>query len=114
MGARLQLVGLTGRITYHVAKERITNPRPVTLREVPPTPEHLTDEWLTLALCDGVTGAKVLGHELGSENDETSPRKKMRVEFNELGPKAGLTERLFTKSGPGLATRLVSAAAGLD
>lgn len=59
MGARMELVGLTGRIAYHIAKERITNPRPVTLREVPPTPEYLTDEWLTLALCDGGPGTKV-------------------------------------------------------
>jgi thiamine kinase-like enzyme len=113
MGARLKLVGLTGRIAYHVAKERITNPRPVTLREVPPTPKHLTGEWLTLALCDGVSGAKVLEHELGPRNDGTSSRRTLRVEFNEAGRQAGLTERLFTKSGPGLVTRLVSAAAGL-
>jgi len=33
-----RLAGLAGRVAYHVAKERLTNPRPVTLREVPPTP----------------------------------------------------------------------------
>lgn len=113
MGARLELVRLTGRIAYHVGKERITKPHPVTLFEVPPTPEHLTDEWLTLALCDGVPGAKVLTHELGPRNDGTSSRRTLRVGFNEAGQEAGLTERLFTKSGPGFMTRMVSAAAGL-
>jgi thiamine kinase-like enzyme len=113
MGARLELVALTGRIAYHVAKERITNPRPVTLREVPPSPEHLTDEWLTLALCDGVPGARVVSHELGPRNDGTSSRRTLHVHFNEAGREAGLTERLFTKSGPDYMTRLVSAAAGL-
>jgi thiamine kinase-like enzyme len=113
MGARLDLVALTGRIAYHMAKERITNPRPVTLREVPPGPASLTDEWLTLALCDGVPGARVLSHQLGPRNDGTSSRRTLQVQFNEAGREAGLTDRLFTKSGPSFATRLVSSAAGL-
>jgi thiamine kinase-like enzyme len=113
MGARLDLVALTGRIAYHVAKERITNPRPVTLREVPPGPAYITDEWLTLALCDGVPGARVLSHQLGPRNDGTSSRRTLQVQFNTAGREAGLTDRLFTKSGPSFATRLVSAAAGL-
>jgi thiamine kinase-like enzyme len=37
----------------------------------------------------------------------------LRVEFDDVGREAGLTERLFTKSGPGFMTRLVSAAVGL-
>ena len=113
MGDRLELVALTGRIAYHVAKERITNPRPVSLREVPPGPEHITDEWLTLALCDGVPGARVLSHKLGPKDDGTSSRRTLTVEFNDAGRDAGLTEQLFTKSGPSFTTRLVSSAAGL-
>jgi thiamine kinase-like enzyme len=113
MGARLARAELTGRIAYHVAKERITNPRPVTLRDVPPTPEHLTNEWLTLALCRGIPGAKVLEYELGPRTDGTSSRRTLRVTFNDAGREAGLTEWLFTKSGPGFRMRLVSAAVGL-
>jgi hypothetical protein len=113
MGARASLVAVTGRMAYHVAKERLTNPRPVTLREVPPGPDHITDEWLTLALCAGAPAARVLGHELGERNDGTSSRRTLRVEYNEAGRTAGLTEHLFTKSGPTFVTRLVSAAAGL-
>ena len=113
MGARLTRAALTSRVAYEVAKERITNPRPLTLREVPPTPEHLTDEWLTLALCRGISGAKVLGHELGPRSDGTSSRRTLRVELNDAGREAGLTEWLFTKSGPGFMTRLASAAVGL-
>ena len=113
MRAGLARAALTSRVGYHVAKERITNPRPLTLREVPPTPEHLTDEWLTFALCRGMPGAKVLGHELGPRSDGTSSRRTLRVEFDEVGREAGLTERLFTKSAPGFMTRLVSTAVGL-
>ena len=92
MGARLVRAALSGRIAYHVAKERITNPRPATLRDVPPTPEHLTDEWLTLALCPGIPGAKVLDHELGPRSDGTSSRRTLRVGFDDAGREAGLTE----------------------
>jgi thiamine kinase-like enzyme len=113
MGARLTRTALTSRVAYHVARERITNPRPRSLGQVPPTPEHLTDEWLTLALCREAPGAKVLSHELGPRDDGTSSRRTLWVQFNETGRDAGLTERLFTKSGPGFMMRLVSAAVGL-
>ncbi len=113
MGARLVRAALAGRTAYHVGKERITSPHPRTLRQVPPTPEHLTDEWLTLALCGAVPGARVLDHELGPRNDGTSSRRTLRVQFNGAGRDAALNEWLFTKSGPGLMMRLVSAAVAL-
>jgi thiamine kinase-like enzyme len=113
VGARLARVALTSQVAYHVVRERITNPRPLSLREVPPTPEHLTDEWLTRALCRGVPGAKVVNHELGPRNDGTSSRRTLWVEFDDAGREAGLSEWLFTKSGPGFMMRLVSAAVGL-
>jgi Phosphotransferase enzyme family len=113
MAANLQQVALTAGVAYHVAKERIGNPRPLTLGEVPPTPEHITDQWLTLALCRGAPGARVLAHELGSRHDGTSSRRTLQVEFNEAGRAAGLTEQLFTKTAPGFMSRLVSMAVGL-
>jgi Phosphotransferase enzyme family len=113
MGARLQRCALTARVARHVAGERIKNPRPSTLHDVPPTPLHITDRWLTLALCRGVPGARVLAHALGSRNDGTSSRRTLQVTFNEAGRAAGLTERLFTKSAPTFMTRLASVAVGL-
>ena len=104
----LKLAGLACRVGYNVVKERCTNPRPLTLREVPPTPDHLTDEWLTLALCEGVPGARVVSHGLGERNDGTTSRRTLQVQYNEVGRQAELTEFLFTKSNPGLATRLVA------
>ena len=70
MDPRVEIAALTGRIAYNVIKEKVTNPRPTSLREVPPSPEHLTNEWLTLALCDGTPGAAVTGFEL------TRPRRR--------------------------------------
>jgi thiamine kinase-like enzyme len=108
-----RLTALSGRVAYHLAKERVTNPRPVRLLEVPPSPDHLTDEWLTAALCDGVSGARVLSHELGPRDDGTTSRRTLRVHYNDVGREAGLTEALFTKSSPDFPTRLISAIAGL-
>jgi hypothetical protein len=114
MDPRLDIAGLTARIAFHVAKERVTNPRPTTLREVPPTPDHLTDEWLTLALCDTAIGARVIAHQLGDRDDGTSSRRRLTVTYDEAGVAAGLPTAFFTKSGPTFRTRLVSAAAGLS
>ncbi|TAM65617.1 MAG: aminoglycoside phosphotransferase family protein [Mycobacterium sp.] len=83
------------------------------MREIPPTPENLTDEWLTLALCREIPDARVVHHELGPRSDGTSSRRTLRVQFNDVGCAAGLNGRLFTKSGPGFMMRLVSAAVGL-
>ena len=114
MDPRLELVALTGRIAYHVAKERVTNPRPTTLRQVPPSPQHLTTEWLTLALCDGTSGARVRSFRLSGRDDGTSSRQRLTITYNDAGDEAGLPTQLFTKSGPTFKARLVSAAAGLS
>lgn len=113
MDPRLELAGLVGRVGYQIAKERLFRPRPTTLREVPPSPEALTTEWLTRALCDGVPGASVSGYTLGARNDGTSARRAMRVAYNDAGRAAGLPEALFTKSGPTFLNRMVGAGAGL-
>ena len=110
---KLQLAGLVGRVGYHVGKERLTRPRPTSLRQVPPSPESLTTEWLTQALCDGTPDAAVLGYELGARNDGTSARRTMRVVYNDAGRAAGLPEAVFTKSGPTFLNRMVGAGAGL-
>src|SRR4051794_35273320 len=80
-----QFAGLMGKVGYHVTKERVTRPRPTTLREVPPSISALTNEWLTVALCDGVPGAKVVDFEFGAVNDGTSSRRTMRVRYNDAG-----------------------------
>jgi len=110
---KLQLAALVGQVGYHVAKEKLTQPRPTTLREVPPSPEALTTEWLTLALCDGTRGAAVTGFELGARNDGTSARRTLQVSYNDTGREACLLEALFTKSGPTFLNRMVGAGAGL-
>jgi thiamine kinase-like enzyme len=114
MDARLELAGLVARVGYQVTKETLTRPRPTSLREVPPSPESLTIEWLTAALCDGVPGAAVLDYQLGARNDGTSARRPIRITYNDDGRAAGLPEALFTKSCPTFLNRMVGAGAGLS
>lgn len=104
---------MVGKVGYQVTKERLTRPRPTSLRDVPPSPEALTTEWLTAALCDGVPGAGVVSFEFGARNDGTSARRTLQVTYNEAGGEAGLPEALFTKSGPTFLIRMVGAGVGL-
>ena len=113
MDPRLELARMVGKVGYQVTKERLTRPRPTSLRDVPPSVAALTTEWLTAALCDGVPGAEVVSFELGARNDGTSARRTMRVTYNAAGREAQLPEALFTKSGPTFLTRMVGAGVGL-
>src|ERR1700712_483111 len=94
---KLQLAGLVGQVGYHVGKERLTRPRPTSLRQGAPSPESLTTARLSHALCAGTPDAAVLGYELGARNDGTSARRTMRVVYNDAGRAAGLPEAVFTK-----------------
>ncbi len=105
---------MTARVARSVVAERVTKPRPTTLREVPPGPEALTREWLTLALCDGVPGAEVTSFRFGDRHSGATARCHLTVEYNAAGRAAELPEHLFTKSTPTFTTRLLSAAVNLN
>jgi len=94
--------------------ERVRKPQPVTLRQVPPGPDQVTREWLTLALCDGVPGAEVTSFRFGARDDGATARCALTVQYNRVGQVAGLPEDLFTKSCPTFTTRLLSAAVNLN
>jgi Ser/Thr protein kinase RdoA (MazF antagonist) len=111
---RIELVRMTARVARSVVAERVTRPRPTTLREVPPGPESLTREWLTLALCDGVPGAEVTSFRFGDRHSGATARCHLTVEYNAAGRAVGLPEHLFTKSTPTFTTRLLSAAVNLN
>lgn len=104
---------LVGRVGYHIAGEHLRRRPRTTLDDVPPSPEALTVEWLTLALCQRIPGAAVTGFELGRRNDGTSARRTMRVTYNAVGRDAALPEAVFTKSAPSFLSRMVAAGARL-
>lgn len=114
MDPRVEFAVMTGRVGFSRVRERLTNPRPTTLRDVPQGPAHVTKEWLTLALCDGVPGARVTNFEFGNRDDGATSRCPLVVTYNDVGRTAGLPDQLFTKSLPTFATRLLSAAVNLS
>ncbi|MCY4427318.1 MAG: phosphotransferase [Halieaceae bacterium] len=85
------------RIGRHVAWERITQPKPVDLTEVPPSPEALTKEYLTAILCGEYPGAEVRSIILGEESSGSGNRCAIELGYNEIGERAGLPKYLFHK-----------------
>ena len=81
------------------------NRTPVTATDVPLSYEAINDTWLTAALCEEIPGAKVVGHRLGLVDDGTTNRRRLEVDYNEAGRKAGLPERLFCKASFGVSNR---------
>lgn len=114
MNPLLEFAQMTGRVARSYAVERVSKPHPLTLRQVPPGPDHVTREWLTLALCDGVPGAEVTSFRFGTRDDGATARCALTVQYNEAGRAAGLPEDLFTKSTPTFTTRMLSAAVNLN
>ena len=86
--------------------DNIVQPAAAHADEVPWHGDAVTPEWITEVVAKSTPGAKVtkLTH-LGGDNG-SSARRIVTVEWNSEGKAAGLPERLFTKSTPGLAMRL--------
>lgn len=109
--ARLPLVA--GRVAAHVVRERVTNVRPTSLEEVPPSGEALTKEWLTAALCRDVPGAAAVDFDVFGGSDGTSSRRALRVSYNEAGQEAALPTELFMKSASSFQSRLMLVLGGV-
>ena len=97
-------------ITFDEIKQRFhaeqSNPIvPRTRVDMPPSYESITDEWLTDVLANGVADATVISHELGPEDNGTSNRRRIRLEWNQAGRDAGLVEKVFCKGTQSLESR---------
>jgi Phosphotransferase enzyme family len=110
--AKIALAGQLGRLTIHTIRERIRPRYASTLDEVPQSAHHLTDAWLTAALCRDVPGGQVIDHRVGSSSDGSTSRAALTVTYNDAGAAAGLPTRLFTKSTPKLTSRLMTIPSG--
>jgi hypothetical protein len=70
MANKLQLPVLAAKLATNVARERLVTARVTSLKDVPPSANALTNEWLTAALCREVPGATVV--DFGSKEDRTA------------------------------------------
>lgn len=80
---------------------------PETKADMPPSYESITPRWLTDVLAGDIPGAEVVAHTLGPQDDGTSNRRKIAVQWNEAGRKAGLPDKLFCKGTQSLESRYI-------
>ncbi|HEX6391653.1 MAG TPA: phosphotransferase [Solirubrobacteraceae bacterium] len=111
--SKMELPLAAGRVALQVARERVTDPRPTSLDEIPPSAGAVTPEWLTAALCRDVPGAQVIDVAVSGGSDGTSSRRALRVTYNDAGRAAGLPTALFTKSAASLQSRLLLVLSGV-
>lgn len=109
---KIAMVKQIGSLAGHVLKERVRPRRPTDLAEVPASPEHLTVEWLSAALCREHPGAAVTGFTLGGGSDGSTSRAALTVAYNEAGRAAALPVEVFTKATPKLTSRLITVPSG--
>jgi len=81
---------------------------PVTDRdEVPRSYGAITDAWLTDVLCRDHPGAEVIAHRFDERDDGSSNRRRIMLDYNQVGTKAGLPQTVFCKAAETLNNRLV-------
>jgi thiamine kinase-like enzyme len=101
------------RIQTAFAADQARGFKPVTsLADLPRSYEELTAEWLTEALCGKLPGAKVVSCTLGPPDNGSSNRRRIVVEYNQVGKDHGLPEKLFCKASHDLSNRMVLGVSG--
>jgi hypothetical protein len=90
----------------HLAEvERAAGRELTSADELPLSYEEITPTWLTSVLASDVPGARVESHRLGDEDEGTSSRRHIYLEWNEAGERAGLPSSVFSKSTMSLESR---------
>ena len=79
---------------------------------VPPTYESISPEWLTEVLCCHTPGAKVVEHRLDERDDGSSNRRRIFMNYNDVGEAAELPKTVFCKMSEKLVNRVMLAATG--
>lgn len=82
--------------------------RPVTKAdEIPSSYEMLTPEWFTRVLCADHPGAEVIRVDLDKPDDGSSNRRRIFLEYNDAGERAGLPSTVFGKASQERANRVM-------
>lgn len=76
-----------------------------TASDLPRSYEEISPQWLTRVLADDYPGAKVVSHSLGEPDEGTSSRRRIFVDWNEAGKRAGLPASVFCKGTQRLESR---------
>ncbi len=108
LATRAAMAWQVASLTGHVLAEKLRPRRPTDLAEVPTSPEALTNEWLTAALCSRHPGARVSGFTVGAGSEGSTSRAPLTVTYNAAGRAAGLPVEVFAKATPKLTSRLIT------
>ncbi len=85
--------------------ELAAHPVPIERDDIPLGYESITSAWLTRVLCADHPGAEVVSHVLGPDDEGTSSRRRIHLEYNAAGRDAGLPASVFCKSTHTLKSR---------
>ncbi len=99
------------RLSAHVVWDHLTRPIARDAKDIPWCAEAVSAEWLTPILCQSHPGAAVVGVQVDGGSAGSSVRRRIRVEYNDEGKRAGLVDAFFAKATPTVLTRLSSAMA---
>lgn len=97
---------LMRQITEAFEQEKASGAGPF-VNNLPLSYELITPEWMTSVLCKGHTEAKVLSMRLGPEDSGSANRRKIALEYNNAGKKAGLPTSIFCKASHNLMNRFM-------
>jgi hypothetical protein len=106
IGKEFRRASAIQRIVRSVAWELLSDPKPLDLDRVPPSPQALTPEYLTKILCAGHPDAQVTSITLGAATSGSGDRCAFSVTYNAAGDQAGLPRDLFHKCLKSFYTRL--------
>jgi hypothetical protein len=95
------------------ALERVHGRRAVSAMDVPRSPDEVNPKWLTATLCSRTPGARVRSVRSARASVGTTSRAALEVTYDDAGTAAGLPTRLFVKSTPALAQRIMLGLGGL-
>jgi hypothetical protein len=103
---------LEAQIRELFAKEQAASLPARAAADIPANYDCITDEWLTEIVCRNVPGAKVVSHKLDEPDEGTNNRRRIELNYNEVGQRAGLPVSIFCKATSGLRNRLMLAHSG--
>ena len=95
------------RIRSAFEAEARANRKPRTATDLPHRYEDIDPEWLTRVLCAKHPAAHVVACRLGPPDDGTSSRRRIELEYDEAGRRAGLPRSVFCKGSLSLANRYI-------
>jgi hypothetical protein len=94
----------TLKAVYELEMQNRSVPRAA--NDLPLAYEDITDEWLTNVICRDHSGAAVVSHRLDKVDDGNTSRRRIYLDYNATGQKAGLPPSVFCKASYRFETRL--------